>query len=674
MLGSTASLGSQQAIQRYEMGISYERSLEIFEALDEFSEAIALDPGNTGILEHYAWLLHTYQFREEAVEGFERLLRQEKDKRAVYLGLGWNEMELGRATRSIGFFSEVYDLTAPRSDVGKAFAEIRARSVQDNKAKIAELQRTIAGDPANVAAEKELFRFYLYQAEWSNAFPLGERLLGVSRDDLPFRFSYYRGLFWAGRLTEAEAVLSSLMADSPDNAYLYYEHGRLLRAMNRLKEAETALAMSLALYPEATKTRRELCEVLALSGRAEEAVSQATAMLRDDETLLDAQLALARAYHFSARCDEAIPSYKQVLTTYPQNAEALSGLAECSVRAGDLAGAEEAVKTWEIARRDDPGLKRVRNDLEKAAASILVQADSFSNSSDYRRLNAGFATKLRSWGGIQPRLGYYYSQFRQSGFSDINRNSFLLEGNAQVSSSLHAAARVGMNVYDDRPDHLNGKLTLGASPFMKTYLSASYSHFDIIDTEPAFGNPLYNYVASIGAVGEEITTDDVSLYLQQMIGDDLMLWGNIAHGSYSDGNEKLTYVLGADYRLSEAPFLHVHYSFFYLDYRDPAPIYREGDAQVAAYFDPDNFRVHTPGIEFSFDLFPSLNLYVADDVSFVVDTDGVANSIACALTYRITKEASLRLDYRHITDVYRHDEDEGDYSAEHFMLSFFHRF
>jgi hypothetical protein len=120
-------------------------------------------------------------------------------------------MDLGRATRSIEFFNAAYDLNAPQDDVGKAYAEIRARSVQDNKAKIAQLQQTLASDPGNVAAEKELFQVYLYQAEWSNAFPLGERLVAASRSDLPLRFAQYRGLLWAGRLTDAEAALSSLM-------------------------------------------------------------------------------------------------------------------------------------------------------------------------------------------------------------------------------------------------------------------------------------------------------------------------------------------------------------------------------------------------------------------------------------------------------------------------------
>jgi tetratricopeptide (TPR) repeat protein len=463
------------------------------------------------------------------------------------------------------------------------------------------------------------------------------------------------------------------MADLPENAYLHYELGRLLRAMDRPKDAEAALAASLALYPGAVKTRKELSELLARSGRAEEAVAMATELVSDSGERLEAQLALARVYHFSGRWGEALPRYREILALYPYNAEALAGLAECSLHAGELSGAEAAVKQWEIARPDDPGLKRVREGIAKAASSVLVQADSFTNSSDYRRLNAGFAAKLQPWGGITPRLGYYYSQFSQEGFSDVGRHSLLIEGDKRISDSISIEARLGVNLYDNDQEHLTGKAGIRATLFTGSYLSVSYSHFDIIDTEPAFGNPLYNYVASIGAVGEKITTDDLSLYLQQMIGNDLMLWGSIARGSYSDGNEKLTYVLGADYRLLEAPHLHLHYSFFFLDYRDPAPTYREGGAQTAAYFDPSSFKVHTPGVELSFNLTPALTLYVADDVSYVVSSSSVANSIALAVTYAFTKEDSLRLDFRHVADVYR-DTDDGDYSAEHFLLSFFHRF
>jgi hypothetical protein len=56
-----------------------------------------------------------------------------------------------------------------------------------------------------------------------------------------------------------------------------------------------------------------------------------------------------------------------------------------------------------------------------------------------------------------------------------------------------------------------------------------------------------------------------------------------------------------------------------------------------------------------------------------VDSESVTNSIACALTYDFTQENALRLDYRHISDIHRHDDD-GEYRADHAMLSFVHRF
>jgi predicted Zn-dependent protease len=679
-LGATAGANqqatqqpNQQAIQRYELGVARERTLDIFEAVDELTAATALDPANTGLLEHAAWLFHGYQFREEAVAAFERLLPRETDKRAVFIGLAWNEMDLGRADRSIKYFHEIYELREPPEDVGKAYLEIRARAVEENKAKIAALKKQLEDDPANVAAQRDLFQTYLYQSQWDDALPLGERLAAASRADLAFRFSYFRGLRWAGRAAEAEAQLSSLMADSPDNAFLHFERGRLLLAGNRLPEAEAALRRSLELYPGALKTRRELSEVLARGGKGEEAVALASGMVREAPASLDAQLALARAYQLGSRWDEAVAAYRQVLAGYPYNVQALSGLGESALGAGDLAVADEAAAGWELANGADPGLKRFREQVKQAAASVLLQGDSFSNNSHYRRKNAGAAGTLQAWGPVKPRFGYAYSLFQQDGFSDIERNTVFLEAETRVSASFFVDARVALNAYDDDQEHVNGKLALRASPLPGTYLSLSYSHFDIIDTEPVFGNPLYNYVASIGAVGLQITTEEYALYAQQMIGDDLMLWGNVASGAYSDDNEKLTYVLGADLRLAHEPFLHLHYSYFLLDYTDAAPTYREGDSRVAAYFSPNNFGVHTPGVELAFNLTPALRLYVADDVSYVVTSKSVTNSVACAVTFDFTKDSALRLDYRRIADIHR-DGDDGEFSAEHFLISFSHRF
>lgn len=671
--GSQDAWGSQQAFLLYEQGISLERSLKIFEALDSFKKAIALDPGNTGYQEHVAWLLHNHEFREEAVQSFQQLLQQVSDKRPVYLGLGLNEKDLGRAPRAIEYYEKVYELTAPRNDFEKVFTEIQTRSRRENAEKISELKRTLANDPGNTAVEKELCQTYIYQADWENAFSIGERLLASSPTDLQFRYAYYKGLLWGGRPAEAEALLSSLIADSPDNAYLYFVLGRLQHSRNRLPEAETALEKSLALYPGAMKPRKELCEVLARKGSTEAALSLASSLNRDNEGRLEARLASARVFHFSGRLEEATPLYKQILTDYPYNEAALWGLAETTFASGNLPDAKKAVITWEMLNSDNPGLTQMREKIDKAAASVSIASDYFANSYHFRRYNAGISAKYHLGAEITPRFGYYYSLFLQRNFSNVNRHSFFIEGTQSINSSFSVDARLDMNAYDNSQNHLNGKITLQANLFAGSYFALSYSRMDIIDTEPAFGNPLYNYVASIGAVGRGITTDDFSLYLQQKIGNDLTLWGKLTSGSYSDNNDKFSYVLGADYRLTEKPFLHIHYSFFFLDYRLPAPTYREGGSQIAAYFDPNNFEVHTFGFEFKKSLSPALSLYLEDSVSYVPESKGVSNSLSGAATYRLTKVDSLRLDLRYVSSVHIF-EDSGDYGAEHIMLSFNHIF
>jgi hypothetical protein len=231
-----------------------------------------------------------------------------------------------------------------------------------------------------------------------------------------------------------------------------------------------------------------------------------------------------------------------------------------------------------------------------------------------------------------------------------------------------------LNRYDNGQDRVNGGVTLRAYPFRgRTHIGVGYRHLDIIDTEPAFGNPLYNYVASIGAVGEGITTDDFSLHLRQLVGDGLELWGNLAYGLYSDGNDKLMYVVGADYRLTDEPALHLRYSYFSLGYRQPAPVYREGDSRVAAYFDPEHYTVHTAGAELSFTMGGLIGVSLVDDVSYVVTSESVTNAVMCAVTLKISRRDELQLDLRYATDIFR-DGDDGDFEAVHTVLSYSHRF
>lgn len=98
------------------------------------------------------------------MQSFQQLLQQVSDKRPVYLGLGLNEKDLGRAPRAIEYYEKVYELTAPRNDFEKVFTEIQTRSRRENAEKISELKRTLANDPGNATVEKELCQTYIYQA------------------------------------------------------------------------------------------------------------------------------------------------------------------------------------------------------------------------------------------------------------------------------------------------------------------------------------------------------------------------------------------------------------------------------------------------------------------------------------------------------------------------------
>ena len=668
--------GSEQAFAIYREGLALERAVNIFPAIDKHREAIRLETTNKGFLEHYAWLLSNYEFQEEAIEAFVALQSHEKSQEVLYRGLGWNEKAIGRLPAFVSYFDKVYRLTSPRSDFNRVIPEIQINSARENDERIADVRKKLDKDPNNVGTRKELFQLYIYQGDWKNATATGDQVLAISRTDLPFRFSYARMLFWSGQQKGAEIAIQGLIDDSPDNAYLYYYLGKVQHALGQLDDAKQSLQKSLSLYPGAVKTRKELCEVLARQGEEDEGVAMALVMNTGDKVSLEARLALAKSYQLSGRPGEAIPIYEHILTRYPFNEEALQGLTDALIKTGRYVEAKKTFATWKSFPGNSFEVKRQQEVLGSVISPIVgLAGDYYGNSSDFERFNTGVYAKMYAGWGVSPKLGAYYSQFNQIGFKSINRQSLFLEADKKINALFTLKGRTDVNLYSNDQQNLNGKIALDIHPLEETTFGLSYKHIDIIDTEEIFGNPMYNYAASIGAVGSKIITDDISASISQSFGR-LSLWGEITYGSYSDKNEKLTYVIDVGYQLFQNHKVRLDYSYFYLDYKNPSPNYIENGISVAAYYDPINLDVHTISIEIEQQLFSSFWFQIKEGVSYIPKSYGIANAIFGSIIYKFTSVDSLSLTGRHFyQDKGVPREGQGDYfRAQNVMISYEHRF
>lgn len=648
----------------------HEQALDIFTAIDKNRDAVRLSPANTGYLEHYAWLLHNHEYYEDAAAAFSSLRSKNANDQTILKGMAWDERKIGRKEHSLKLYSEVYSVPFSEMNPAWAYAEIDRLNRVEQEGNVKSLLLQLQGSPDNKDLSLKLFQSYIYMGELEKALSLAGQILGSSAATPAFRLSYAKVLSWSGNAREAENVLQGLTIDFPNNPYLYYELGKLQIALDQPAEAEQSLKKSLSIYSRSNKIAKALSEALALQSKNSEAVAIADSIPGDS---LDARLARAQSRHFTGNMEAAIPIYERVLSDYPDNLEALSGLTECYIYTGRYDNARKLIARWKSTGEPDSRIAKMDRLLsEVASPEIKLLTGYYSNSSRFRRFDAGVYATYRFDGGSSLSAGYAYSRFSQSRFSPVTRNSATTAAQYVLGSSLRIDGEVDFHSYDNNHDHVNGGATITFTPVKTTEVSTGFRHFDIIDTEPIFGNPIYSYVTAIGAVGKGITSNDYTLQLRQDITDEISLWGRATYGDYSDSNEKQVYLFEADYRPSSVRKLMLFYNLFYLDYRHPAPNYVESGATDSAYYDPRDFIVHTAGVEYKIPLFSPFSASIRQAVSHLIKNDGLSSTTIASLSAKIGKFGELGLDGRLFYQnrgINRYS-DSGHFRAESILLTY----
>jgi tetratricopeptide (TPR) repeat protein len=667
---ASASAGNN-AYGIFREGLQLENSLKYFEAMDKYRKAIAEEPDNAGYMEHYAWFLSANGFSEEAAELFKMALPFSSNKEILYRGLGWNEKLAGCFSESLNAYGKAFHIIYAGKNYKASFKDITSILSAENEVKKEKLTAELKQDPRNDNILQGLYDACISDGDLKDAIRFGILMVANNPENLRIRFKLAKTYQWMGEKDLSESEMKKLLAISPENPFLYYELGKVQHAHGRLAEAKASLEHSLAVYPHAADTKKELTEVLAELGKGEEAVSLATSIRDRKGERLIAQLAVARAYHFSGKIREAASFYRQILRQYPNNDDALWGLVETSLLGGGVKEAESTLEQWQR-NGDDPRIYKQKKLLSfYTSPHVGLQGDYYSNSADFSRYNLGTFCKLY-YGGSIFDIGYHFSSFSQTRFSSITRNSVSVETERRLAEKLLAVGKIGGNFYENNQNHLNGKLSLYFEPAQEFVLGLNYEHVDIIDTEPAFKNAIYNYVVTIGSVGRKITTNDASLYAHGSLVPRLDLWGKILYGFLSDGNTKSSYTFGADYSIFQIPMLILGYNYFFLDYRRPAPNYREGTENISAYYDPFNFEVHTVRLEYRQRLGDTFGYGFEGRLSYIPKSDGIANSVFAHAAYKWGERQSIRLDARQFYQNRGVDRNgvSGHFRAENVVLSY----
>ncbi|MBA2727447.1 MAG: tetratricopeptide repeat protein, partial [Parachlamydiaceae bacterium] len=541
--------------------MEFEKKFLIFEARAEFKKALFFQPNNKGYLEHTTWFLHNYSFYTEAIESFYNLLTvaTDTDLRPIYQTLGWDLRKVGKLEESLSVFEAVFDFSWYNCSLRNSLAKISNDQSAENHNKISKLKSELPCKFNEFTAKKELFETCAYSRDFKCAIPLGRQLLLWDPTDFYLHYQYADILFKAGETEASIAEYIDLIEKVPDSAYAYLKLSEVYEMLGGLNEAESMLEIANALFKDPI-IEAAYIRVLSKQGKTDLAFSIAEQIENSETDYLSSQLSLGEIYFYSRDYVNASSYFRAVLEEYPFNQDALWGLLKSSSHTRNSGDAHLSYERWSIVHFE--------NDLQEQLAEyyrpfeILVPFEYFKNKNEFQRFGTGIILDFYARSNIRLSTGYYFTRFSQPHFSSIKRNSVFFEANKLFSESLQFRARALEHFYDNvaslksdfdssinspkifiankikSKSSFNYYLNIKYKFYKSSFASFSYDFYDIIDTEPPFGNSIYNYSNQIGAASLNIKTRDCNGFVFLSLSSRFYLFARFIYGKYSDGNRK----------------------------------------------------------------------------------------------------------------------------------------
>jgi len=150
----------------------------------------------------------------------------------------------------------------------------------------------------------------------------------------------------------AEALLSEMQADFPDDTSLLLMRGELLLALGRTADAVPALQRVAELAPDRERTHFQLGTALAALGQTEQALTAFARELElseDDQVKAMAHLNRSMLLQQEKRITDAAAEIESVITIQPENTQAFGDLSTLYLQAGRFREATDALERGEQA-------------------------------------------------------------------------------------------------------------------------------------------------------------------------------------------------------------------------------------------------------------------------------------------------------------------------------------
>jgi tetratricopeptide (TPR) repeat protein len=230
------------------------------------------------------------------------------------------------------------------------------------------------------------------------------------------KISLARVIAWSGRYSSAIAIYDSVITREPQNRDAVLGRAQTLAWAGRLGEALTAYKQWTTARPSDRNAAIEYARALSWNGQMDAAESLYTELSKTGSA--NAKKGLARVIGLRGDLERSERTWRQVLVTDPQDAEALTGLAQVLSWQGRQTDAETALQ---LALRSNPAYGEARALLRVVQAdlrpSVTVTGVGFNDSDNNRSTSLALDYVLRApWNGT---LGAKYTE-RWANFAAID--------------------------------------------------------------------------------------------------------------------------------------------------------------------------------------------------------------------------------------------------------------
>lgn len=315
------------------------------------------------------------------------------------------------------------------------------------------------------------------------------------------------------------------------------------------------------------------------------------------------------------------------------------------------------------------------NDVEEVFKSYIVQnitelsdkfnsknyklnfnINQYSNSSDVTRESYGedieWLYRLYRF-----KLSHRKDFFYKNNLDSFSRDSLSFSMEGSIDNEIYLSLGLDSKFYNNNKLILPFYLTLGKS-IDRFFSSITYESIDISDIEKPFGNLLYNYASDFGGAKKIIRSENLSFYLQYE-NEKIISFIKYIYGDYSDGNEKKSIIFDGMIKDFYLKGLKLGYTYFYLDFKNPSPLYIGNNFVESSYYDPINFEVHSIYLISEF-ISSFLKMVLELRGSYMPKSNSFGRTLNLSFDKVFFKNHSFRIELRN----YHHDRGVGRKSIE----------